>query len=256
VVATCYPILFSGVTTLVRTEKSDDRDLEGLRSRVDELESMLGDRSAEVDRVTSEVNAFRAIYRQQVGELHEQLERLELEIAEAELGELSRAVGSGPDGTSGSRADARPDSLPRYTSDAVRRLFRDVAKTIHPDLAGDDTRDRRHALMVEANRAYALGDEEQLRWILQTWETSSDAVQGSDPEAIRLRLVRRVAEIERQLEMLARDLEAVKASAAWKLKAMVDEAAAKGKDLVRDTVARLQRDILVATNRLEAMRPL
>jgi archaellum component FlaC len=256
VVATCYPILFSGVTTLVRTEKPDDRDLEGLRSRVDELESMLGDRSAEVDRVTSELNAFRATYRQQVGELHEQLERLELEIAEAELGELSRAVGSGPDGASGSPADARPDPLPRYTSDAVRRLFRDVAKTIHPDLAGDDTRDRRHALMVEANRAYALGDEEQLRWILQTWETSADAVQGSDPEAIRLRLVRRVAAIERQLEMLARDLEAVRASAAWKLKAMVDEASAKGKDLVRDTVARLKRDILVATNRLEAMRSL
>jgi hypothetical protein len=84
---------------------------------------------------------------------------------------------------------------------------------------------------------------------------SADAVQGSDAEAMRLRLVRRVAEIERQLEVLARDLEAVKASAAWKLKAMVDEAAAKGKDLVRDTVARLKRDILVATNRLDAMRP-
>jgi hypothetical protein len=36
---------------------------------------------------------------------------------------------------------------------------------------------------------------------------------------------------------------------------MVDEAAAKGKDLVRETVARLKRDIMVATNRLDAIRP-
>ena len=36
---------------------------------------------------------------------------------------------------------------------------------------------------------------------------------------------------------------------------MVDEAAADGKDLVRDMIGRLKRDILVATNRLDAMRP-
>jgi hypothetical protein len=133
-------------------------------------------------------------------------------------------------------------------------LFRDVAKAVHPDLARDElTRDRHHALMVEANRAYALGDEEQLRWILQAWERSPEAVQGSDPEATRLRLIRRIAQIEEQLEVFATELSALKASPSWKLKVMVDEAAAKGKDLVRGMVARLQRDILVARNRLDAM---
>ena len=149
-----------------------------------------------------------------------------------------------------------PTPPPRYTSDAVRKLFRDVAKAIHPDLARDESaRDRRHALMVAANRAYALGDEEELRLILQAWERSPEAVQGSDPEATRLRLVRRIAQIEEQLDMLASDLSALKDSPMWKLKAMVDDAAAKGKDLVRDMVGRLKRDILVATNRLDAMRP-
>ena len=61
-------------------------------------------------------------------------------------------------------------------------------------------RDRRHSLMIEANRAYAVGDEEQLRAILQAWERSPEAVQGTDPEAMRLRLVRRIAQIEEQLE--------------------------------------------------------
>ena len=39
----------------------------------------------------------------------------------------------------------------------------------------------------------------------------------------------------------------------WKLKAMVDEAAAGGRDLVRDMVARLKVDIMVARNRLHAI---
>jgi hypothetical protein len=35
---------------------------------------------------------------------------------------------------------------------------------------------------------------------------------------------------------------------------MVDQAAIRGKDIVRDMVRRLERDIMAATNRLDAMR--
>jgi hypothetical protein len=247
------------VTTLVRPEKSDEDNIEGLRSRVVALEAMLGERDSELARMKSDLDLFRVRYRQEVGTLHEQLDKLDLAIAAAELGELSKRLEQRPSdpGESGeSAASARPAPPPRFTSDAVRKLFRDVAKAVHPDLASDElARDRRHALMVEANRAYAVGDAEQLRWILEAWERSPEAVRGSDPEAMQLRLVRRVAQIEEQLAMLAVDLATLKASPLWKLKAMVDEAAAKGKDLVRDMVARLKRDIMVATNRLDAMRP-
>jgi hypothetical protein len=243
------------MTTLVRSDQRDD-DADGLRARVTELDAMLGDRRAEFARVKSGLDAFGIDYRRRVGLLHERLDKLELEIAEAELGELSKHVKNGPGGQSDSGAAARPEPLPRYTSDAARKLFRDVAKAIHPDLARDEAaRDRRHTLMVEANRAYALGDEEQLRSILAAWERSPDAVQGSDPEAMRVRLVRRIAQIEDELELIEGDLAALNESPLGKLKAMVDEAAAQGKDLVRDMIGRLKRDILVATNRLDAIRP-
>jgi hypothetical protein len=244
------------VTTLVGPDTRDD-DLERLRSRLAEHEAMLGERGAEMERLKADLGAFRIKYRQEVGTLHEQLDNLELEIAEAELGELSSRIKSGSEGTGQPLpAGSAQAAMPRYTSDAVRKLFRDVAKAIHPDLARDElARDRRHSLMVEANRAYALGDEEQLRLILQAWERSPEAVPGSHPEATRLRLVRRIAQIEEQLELLASDLAALNDTPLWKLKAMVDEAAAKGKNLVREMVARLKRDILVATHRLDAMRP-
>jgi hypothetical protein len=244
------------VSTLVRPERRDGDDHQALRSQVAELEARLGERGAEIARVQSDLELFRVRYRRQVGRLHEQLEQIEVAIAEAELGELAKRVETGCDDPGRAPAADRPAPLPRYTSDAVRNLFRDVAKAIHPDLASDEsTRDRRHALMVEANRAYARGDEEQLRLILQAWERSPEAVPGSDPEALRLRLIRRIAEIEQELEMLDGDLSVLKETPLWKLKEIVDKSAAEGRDLVRDMIGRLKRDIMVATNRLEAMRP-
>ena len=259
------------MTRLVRPEHPAD-DLDELRARVTELETVLDQRAADADRINRELDTFAALYRQQVGTLHEQLDELEFDIAEAELGELEKneaeraAEESGEEGgEAGKRkrrrrgdaapSRARPEAAARFTSDAVRKLFRDVAKTIHPDLAHDEhTRDRRHSLMIEANRAYALRDEEQLRRILAAWERSPEAVRGSDPAAARQRLERRLSQIEEQLEACGRDLAELQSSPLYELKTMVDRAADRGKDLIADMVVRLKRDIMAATNRLDAMR--
>jgi hypothetical protein len=245
------------VSTLLPPVTRTDDEWDRLRRRLTEAEALLADRRAEFARTKAGLDAFEVRYRHKVGTLHEQLDALELAIAEAELGEIAKRLKDAP-GTSPPPRDpaARPASATRLTSDAVRTLFRDVAKAIHPDLAGDEAaRHRRHALMIEANRAYALGDEEQLRIILQAWEQSPDAVVGSDPAARRLRIVRRIAQVERELDAIAEDAAALHESPLGKLKALVDEAAAGGKDLVRDMIGRLKRDILAATNRLDALRP-
>ena len=241
------------MSTLARPEPPPEFALEQLRARVEALEATLAERRTDLAEARAALEMFRIGYRQQVGLLHEELDELEVQIAEAELGELSRRLDEAsqrPNET----APAPSEPLPRFTTDAVRRLFREVAKSIHPDLSRDEAaRARRHALMVEANRAYALGDEEQLRSILQAWETSPEAVQGIDEEAMRQRLVRRIGQIEETLETLARERDDLQTTSLWQLKTMVDEAAAQGKDLVGDLVRRLKRDILVARNRLDAL---
>ena len=245
-----------GVTSLVRADRPNDQDLDRLRAHVSERDAFLQERRAALERAHADVAAFKVRYRQEVGLLHEELDRLELELAEAELHILTGRVDQAAAAATEAPAAIRSEPEPRFTTDAVRKLFRDVAKAIHPDLAEDElARDRRHALMIEANRAYELGDEQQLRSILEAWERSPDAVRGTDTEAMRLRLVRRIDQIEEQLAMLAADQAALLESPMWKLKAMVDEEAARGKDLVKDMVRRLKRDILVATNRLDALRP-
>jgi len=239
------------VTTLVQVGRDDDTD--NLRLRITELEGVLRERAAEVAGAQESLGAFRMRYKEEVGRLHEELDEIEALIEAAELGEISRRLKDA--GRTAPSPAPQEAASPRYTSDVVRRLFRDVAKTIHPDLARDErTRDRRHTLMIEANRAYALGDEERLRRILQAWEGSPEAVEGSGDEASRERLVRRIAQIDSELAACAGDLAELKESPLWKLNVMVDEASAKGKDLVGDMVKRLKRDILAARNRLDAIR--
>ena len=240
--------------SLVRSQPDGD-DIERLRARLAELEAALAERAAEITRARADLAAFRIRYRKEVGRLHEELDELERAIAEAELGEIGRRLEGEPDAAEPRPVSSRSGAAPRFTSDAVRRLFRDVARTVHPDLARDEqARDRRHALMVEANRAYALGDEERLRTILEAWAGSPEAVLGSDLDATRERLLRRIAQIEEQLVVYAADLDALRHSPLWQLKAMVDAAAARGKDLVADMIRRLERDIMAARNRLDAMQ--
>ena len=243
------------MTSLVPSGDSRDDDIAALRSRLLQLDGALQERAADLTRAKSDLAAFRILYRREVGPLHEELDELDRAIAEAELGEMSKRLGDESEGQATSSAAAQREAAARYTSDAVRRLFREVAKTIHPDLARDDlARDRRHTLMIEANRAYALGDEERLRRILHAWENSPEAVQGDDAEAERTRLARRISQMEDELDGWARDLAELQDSPLWKLKVMVDDAAARGKDLVADMVRRLKRDIMAARNRLDAMQ--
>ena len=245
---------YDAEVTLVRSARDHD-NLDDLRSTLAELDAALSQRAAEIARTQSDLAAFRIRYRQEVGLLHEELDDLQREISEAELNAISQRVADDAAGTAASSSGPSPAPLPRFTSDGVRKLFRDVAKTIHPDLALDEiTRDRRHRLMVEANRAYALGDEERLRWVLEAWERSPEAVPGSDPEATRQRLLRRIAQIQEQLDVSASELAEMTASPLWQLKVMVDEGAARGKDLMGDMIARLKRDIMAARNRLDAIR--
>ena len=240
-------------SSLVASRHPQD-DVDTLSARAAELESLLAERDAEITQLKADLDAFRIRYRHEVGLLHEQLDELEAAIDQAELGVRDHNPKKPVEGAAPAVDQPRIDTAPKYTSDAVRKLFRDVAKAIHPDLAGDDrARDRRHMLMIEANRAYAVGDEERLRSILTAWQNSPEAVSGSDAEAVRLRLTRRIAQLEEQLEACASELADLEASSLWHLKAMVDEAAAGGKDLVADMVRRLKRDILAAQNRLDAI---
>src|SRR5690606_24773802 len=64
-------------------------------------------------------------------------------------------------------------------SDSMKKLFRELARLIHPDLVlGTEDKARRHEVMAKANRAYEDGDENLLAKILDDWQNSPEAVEG------------------------------------------------------------------------------
>ncbi|EFL24645.1 conserved hypothetical protein [Streptomyces himastatinicus ATCC 53653] len=56
-------------------------------------------------------------------------------------------------------------------SEEARRIYRDLARKAHPDLAEEEAeRERRGEFIVRVNAAYAAGDEVALRKLAEEWE--------------------------------------------------------------------------------------
>ena len=136
----------------------------------------------------------------------------------------------------------------------LKKLYRKVAKAVHPDYAGDEEdRVLRERAMAEANAAYETGDAERLKSILEEWENSPDAVSGEGPGADLVRVIRAVAAIEARLVALAGELASL---AEGSLAALYDQytaAEADGRDLLQAMAAEVDNRIAVAHRRLEEL---
>src|SRR5262249_36614062 len=145
------------------------------RAKVDELEALLVEREAALEAFKAELRELQDAYLEKMGSWQAQLTELDAAVADAEIAAgLRPAAGLGDDDEDEPGQDDDPAaemracaSRPAPTAD-LRRIFRDVAKAVHPDLGPNDpSRYRRHSLMAEANRAYANRDEDRLRLILR-----------------------------------------------------------------------------------------
>ena len=107
----------------------------------------------------------------------------------------------------------------------MKRLYREVAKRIHPDLTSDrKDRAKRQQLMAEANEAYERGDEAKLNKIFTEYEWSPDAVQGEGPGAELIRVIRRISQARGRLAEIEAELQELLRSDLHQLKVRVDEA--------------------------------
>ena len=228
-----------------------------LRDQIAKLEGEFSEKRAAAESLQIELQRFQARYLRELGREYADLAAVQgaIEEAEVRLGvrpavdpaeESDEAAGSETGEGCSNQAEPSVD---------LKRMFRDIAKAIHPDRAHNTAaRDRRHSLMAEANRAYADRDEDRLRLILRVWERSPESVPGDDPEAARIRLERRVAELREQVLALDLELVDLARSAIAKLKQRADEAAADGWDLFAEMRRQVRREIMTAKFRLTGLQ--
>jgi len=238
-------------------------DLDPARDRLARLEGQLAAREHDLDAFKRELQQLQSHYLDDVGGLYAQLSELEADLRDAELRAGIRppemdadpscdSEGASDDGEADSPASCSNRSA---TTDGLKKVFRDVAKAIHPDLAMDDpARCRRHSLMAEANRAYADRDEDRLRLILRAWELSPESVIGDDADADQQRVDRKAAAIRDRLIAIDAEFADLRTSAIFRLKNKIDDARSQGWDLFAEMILQVKREISTTAARLASLR--
>src|SRR5438874_2196953 len=108
--------------------------------------------------------------------------------------------------------------------------------------------------MAAANRAYIIGDEQQLAAVLKEWEESPEAVEGHSPAAELLRAVRQIARVQERVTRVEREIAELAASDLHHLRIEVEAAEASGRDMLAEMAAAIDPQIARARVRLDALR--
>jgi hypothetical protein len=230
------------------------------RAQLQVLTHQLLGRERDLAAFRGELHTFETTYRKALGSRYARLDELadlldetaEPAVGDAgpdpeEDGPAERYPGQGvPGGQNWAWGEREPEREPEraVVSEDAKRLFRQLARLIHPDLAADpQERERRTNLMVAANDAYEQGDVAALERLLEDWQASPEAVTGSGAAAELERTLRRIAQVEASMRRIDEELAELEASAMGWLRRRVEKAAREGWDLLAHMVRELDRQI-------------
>ena len=249
-------------SSITRRQTPEELELEKKKAELTSLESDLAQRELELATLQAELHTFERRYLRIVGVRYAELDEIEARIAErlaqqrpkdnqarrqatdarAKADESSQAASAAKD------QRQAPDFKP---SEDLKKLYREIAKRIHPDLTTDEKeRAHRNEIMAEANRAYEEGDEAKLRAILEEWESSPDTVKGEGVGAELVRVIRKVHQVQNRLSEMEIQIAQLKESELSQLKAKAEEATREGRDLLKEMVACLDSEVADAKKRL------
>lgn len=249
---------------MVRELAPEEKELEKKRLELARLEAELAQRELELVTFQAELNAFRNQYLQALGKLYAELDAILAELAELQAlkkpashqawkkAEQARAKA---EDSARSAKETEGPSKNFKPSERLKKLYREIAKNFHPDLAGDEEeRAKYQQLMAEANQAYQSGDETLLEKIYTQGKHSPESVKGVGAGAELVRVIRKIASIEKRLEQIASEMDLLKRSSLYQLKLKYEEMKEKGIDLLAEMAGYLNRQITEACIRLNRLK--
>jgi hypothetical protein len=242
----------------------EEIELEKKRAELSTLEDDLALKELDLTTLQVDLEDLRRRYLRIVGVKLARLDGIKAQIAEilARLNPKNEEVKKEAD-RSRTQAQESADATesiaaeeyeaePFKPSEDLKQLYRDLAKKVHPDLAPDEhARERRHGFMQEVNKAYAEGNEERLRSLLNEWESSPDSVPGEGTGAELIRIIRQIARVHNRIEAISQEMENLKESELYKLKMRLDETQDEGRDLLSEMAAEVDGQIEDANTRLK-----
>jgi hypothetical protein len=236
-----------------------------LAQKLDEqkaLEAELAERELRSTNLRAELAAFERRYLHFVGARYAELDEWKAQLAERlareqphneraqQAAREARARAGDTKSAAGEKAAQEPRAF--KSSPGMKRLYRDVAKRVHPDLTSNrEDRAKRQQLMAEANQAYERGDEVCLEKILNEYECSPEAVEGEGPGAELVRVIRRASQGRSRLAEIEAEMQELLRSDLCQLKSRVDDAEKSGRDVLKEMIAKVDEQIALAKQRLE-----
>ena len=216
------------------------------QQRLAELEATHADRDMEL-------RSFRKRWDPAVGSRFVELEDLRERIARA-WAEIRKArSGDLVDMEEARRNADAPQSTFRPEVE-LRKVFRELARQIHPDRATDpDDRRRRHEFMAEATRAYRDRDFRRLQWLLEHWLAAPSVPLGRDSNSQLERANQRLAWVRYRIRELNVSLAELNASSLARWLDESREAAREGRNLIAEMRNQVVQDLEQAKADLEAV---
>ncbi|MGA8034797.1 MAG: J domain-containing protein [Candidatus Acidiferrales bacterium] len=245
--------------------KPEERELALKLQEQAVIEAELAERELKAEHLRAELGAFERQYLHHVGSLYAELDDLKAQIAARKAADApsdesartvaaeARARAEETKATAGEKGTVAPRGF--ETTPEMKRLYREVAKRVHPDLASETAdRARRQVLMAEVNEAYESGDESKLTKILTGYECSPDAVKGDGAGADLIRVIRRISQARARVVEIDVEMEALVRSDLFRLKSRLDEAQSLGRDVLTEMAGKVSEQIARAKSHLERAR--
>jgi hypothetical protein len=153
------------ITKAKHRKTPEEEELDKKLTELNKLESQLAQRELDLATLHGELRTFEIRYLRIIGTRYAELDDLEAQIAEIQ-GRLKPKDKHSKKSAEQARVKAQESAhaaegiqeqfkQEKFTpSESLKKLYREVAKSVHPDLANDEQdRARRQLYMAEVNRA-------------------------------------------------------------------------------------------------------
>ncbi len=248
--------------SIVRQLKPEEKELLLKREELATIRSALAERELELVDLRSELAVFEGRYLRQVAALYAELDDWKARIAEL-LAKLNPSIGATlraekarqqAHQTNADAHGAAAGHMDFSPSPELKKLYRETARSIHPDFASEPAdRERRTRLMAEANRAYETGDLEALQRIWNEYQDTQDDIEGEDIGAALVRIIRQISLAKDRLSTIERELEILRGSEIALLQKQAQASAQDGIDLLEQLAESVQEQIDLAKKEFNAL---
>ena len=251
---------------LIPQQHPEEKELIEKRIGLVDLAEKLSQNELELETVKADLLVFEERYLRTVGVMYAELDKIEVQI----LGTVARcypldkeAEKKAAEAWDQARESARAtEFIEQYKkqkhvipSDELKKLYREAARTMHPDLTtNEEARVARQAMMVQINLAYEKGDAQRLRLLLRRWLKSPESVEGEGTGAELLRVIRKIAQAEERIRVIDIKIAKSKSTDLWLLKEEVENAEQDGRDVLNEMTNTIKSKIDAAKARLDNLK--